>query len=266
MFLLLLQVTSAQKTELRISTGYNISSGSQYFLSDIQGSNGTFSYEKVDASLGRGVNLLVGIDHSWKSWLGLSVNINYLKTLPAVKGKTEFASLSDYYYSEDNKWRSMVAEISPALLLKVPGKKINPYSSLGFTVPFYSKIKVTANYSSYGLGIPLSKGEKTKIYKLKNTIGYNATMGIAPEINKKVSFFLEARLVSQSIQVKKSSLTSDIANGNERINTYTVSQKETVYVKKLGSQSYNSNEPVKQLGFSLPYSSIGLNLGLSIKL
>jgi len=267
LFLLIFQINNAQKTELKISTGYHFSSGSQYFISDIDNSYNNFSSKRIDASLGRGLAIAAGINYFFNSWLGISTDIGYKKTMPEVSGKTEFNSFTDYSYSEENKWNAELIEVSPSFILKIPGNKINPYSKFGLVVPIYSKIKVTGNYSSRSFGIQTNTGENTKIFRLKNTIGYTASMGIAPELkNKKVSFLAEIQLMSHSIQAKKSTLTSDISNGVEKIDTYTVAAKETIYVKELSNQSYNSNEPVKQLGFSLPYSSIGLNIGLSIKL
>jgi hypothetical protein len=266
-FLLIFQINNAQKTELKISTGYHFSSGSQYFISEIDNSYSNFSSKRIDASLGRGLAVSAGINYFFKPWMGISTDINYKKTLPGVSGKTEFNSFTDYSYSEENKWNSELMEVSPSLILKIPGKKINPYSKFGFVVPFYSRLKVTGNYSARSFGIPTNTGENTKIFRLKNTIGYTASIGIAPELkNKKISFIAEIQLLSHSIQAKKSTLTSDISNGVERIDTYTVSAKETIYVKELGTQSYNPDEPRKEIGFSLPYSSIGLNIGLSIKL
>ena len=260
------QVINAQKAELKISTGYHFSSSSQYFISDVNSSYNNFSSRRIDASLGRGLAVSTGINYSLKSWMGISMDIAYKKTLPSVSGKTEFNSVTDYSYSEKTRWRSELAVASPSFILKIPGKKINPYSEFGLVVPLYSKVRLQANYSATSFGIPTNKGERTLIFRLKNTIGYAASMGIAPELNKKISLLADIQLVSHSIQAKKSTLTSDISNGVERVDTYNVSAKETIYVKKLGNQSYNSNEPAKQIGFTLPYSSIGLNVGLSIKL
>lgn len=259
------QVTRAQKTELKFSMGYDFSSASQYFISEIEDSNNSYNYKKVDASLGRGLVASAGIHRLLKPWLGISIDADYRKSLPAVKGTTKVNTFTDYSYSEDNKWSSQIIEVSPSVILKIPGQKINPYSKFGFVVPVYSKIKVEGRYTASSFSWS-SSGENTKIYRLKNTIGYNAAIGIAPAINKKVSFIAEIRLSSQSIQVKKSTLTSDIVNGSEMIGTYTVSMKETIYVKKLDNQQYNADEPTRELGFSLPYSSIGLHAGLSIKL
>ena len=258
-------ISSAQTTALRLSTGYNFSAGSQYFLSELEGSTGNYTYQRVDASLGRGINVAAGVDYLCKDWLGFSLDISYLKTAPPVKGNTEFNTVVDYSYSEENKWRSNIAEVSPALLLKIPGKKLNPYSRFGLLIPFYSKIKVTADYTSRSFAM-VTTGKKTTIFRLQSTLGYTATAGIAPEINKKLSFVAEARLLSHAIRVKKSTLTSDIVNGTERADSYLVAQKEVIYVKKADNQPYNGNEPRKELAFSLPYSSIGLTVGLSIKL
>jgi hypothetical protein len=267
LFMFFFQINNAQKAELKISSGYHFSSGSQYFISDIDNSYNDFSSKKIDASLGRGLAIAAGINYFFNSWVGISMDIAYKKTMPPVSGKTEFNSFTDYSYSEENKWNSELMQVAPTLILKIPGKKINPFSKFGFVVPFYSKIEVTGNYSSRSFGIQTNTGENTKIFHLKNTIGYIASMGIAPELkNKKFSFLAEIQLLSHSIQAKKSTLTSDISNGVETIDNYTIAAKETIYVKELRNQSYNSNEPTKQLGFSLPYSSIGLNIGLSIKL
>lgn len=220
----------------------------------------------MDASLGRGWEIRCGVDYPLKSWIGLSIDANYKKSVPPIKGSFLLSGAAEYYQKEENKWNSQLIEISPSLLLKIPGKKLNPYSRFGFVLPIYSKIKVTGDYKIITM-TGMTTGKNEKIFRLKNTLGYTASVGIAPEINKKLSFIAEARLVSHGIQAKKSTLTSNVVNGTERIDTYPVAQKEVIYVKKMdGQSSYNSNEPRREIGFSLPYSSIGLNVGLSIKL
>ena len=263
--LVIFQTINAQETRMRIGAGYNFSSASQHFLSDIESSSNNYSYKKVDASLGRGLEIRGGIDHLFKPWIGISVDANYRKSLPTIKGTFLYSSAADNYYKEENKWTSQLIEISPSLLLKIPGKKINPYSRFGFVVPIYSKIKVTGEYIRITF-IDMTTGENEKIFRLKNTLGYTASVGIAPELNKRITFFAEVGLLSQSIQVKRSTLTSDKVNGVEKIDTYNTATKETIYVKKTNNQGYNPDQPRKELGFSLPYSSIGLNAGLSIKL
>ena len=263
--LVIFQTLCAQETQLRLGAGYNFSSASQHFLSEIESSGNNYSYKKVDASLGRGLEIRCGIDHLIKPWIGISIDANYRKSLPPIKGNFLYSNAADNYYKEENKWTSQLIEISPSLLLKIPGKKINPYSRFGFVVPIYSKIKVTGEYTRITF-TGTTTGENEKIFRLKNTLGYKASVGIAPELNKKITFFAEVGLVSQSIQVKKSTLTSDKVNGVEKIDTYNTATKETIYVKKINNQSYNPDQPRKELGFSLPYSSIGFNTGLSIKL
>jgi hypothetical protein len=263
--LFIAQAVDAQNLEFNFGGGYHFSSASQFFIDNISSSGSTTSYKRIASSFGRGISAIAGLRYSLSHWLDLWIDVRYAFSVPAVKGSTVFSGI-DYYYNESNKWKSRVLQASPSIGLKIASQKLQPYARLGITVPVYSRINVSASYTSSGFGGPIATGSNRKIYRLKHTAGYTAAAGIAPALSKKLSVFVEVDIISQAIQVRRSSLVSDIVNGVEKIDTYPTATRETIYVRKLDSQTYDPNEPSRQLGFSLPYSSIGLNAGLRVKL
>jgi hypothetical protein len=137
---------------------------------------------------------------------------------------------------------------------------------MGVLLPFYSHLEEDADWGAvYMAGS--ANGRSHKVFRLRNTAGYNAAVGIAPKLDKHMALFAEINIQSMAILARHSELTSDLQNGVEKIGTYTTYAKETDYVKKTdGNYQYSDNKPAQQLTFSFPYSSIGIHIGVSFKL
>lgn len=264
LFVLPTAFCQAQKTSLHIGSGYAFSATSQTLLLNNYNSNSFSRTEIVKASLGRGTGIVAGVRHWIRPWIGIALDADYRKTLPAIKGSSRSTGI-DYSYNSENKWKSQAVFVSPSILFKVVGRKLNPYAAVGILVPVYSRVNMKSAYTSSGFGGTTSGGSEQKM-TLKNTVGFNSSLGIAPAINKRFSFFASLNLQAISIQAKKSTMLSIKANGVEMIDAYTTNDREILYVKKLKDNTYDENKPRKEIGFSLPYSSIGVSAGLQINL
>jgi hypothetical protein len=264
LFFMTIHLAMAQKSSFRFSAGYHFSTAGQTLLNNNLFNNYASSTKKVDASFGRGIQLSAGYQHWIKSWFGWAVDVDYGRTLPPVKGSTKTISI-DYSYSEETKWKSNHVFVIPSMVFKIAGNKLNPWASFGVIVPAYARLRVTAAYSTYGFG-PEQSGVIKRTMTVKHTLGASSSLGIAPSINKHLTFFTALQIRSIAIQAKKMTVTSDKINGVEQIGSYSRAAKETFYVKKLKDELYFDDKPRKETGFSLPFSSVGVVAGLQINL
>ncbi|HTD93473.1 MAG TPA: hypothetical protein VK644_06665 [Chitinophagaceae bacterium] len=264
LFFMFVHLAMAQKSSFRFGTGYHFSTAGQTLLNINLYNNYASSSRKVDASLGRGIRLTAGYQHWLRSWFGFAVDVDYARTAPPVKGSTHTNSI-DYNYSEETKWKSDQFFIIPSMVFKIAGNKLNPWASFGVIVPAYGRLRTNVAYTTSGFG-PGQSGISKRTVTVKHTLGASSSLGIAPSINKHLTFFTALQIRAISIQAKKMTTTSDLLNGVEQIDTYSRSAKETIYVRKLKYQLYDSDQPRKETGYSLPFSSVGIIAGLQINL
>ena len=256
----------AQKSwELRMNAGYDFSTASQYLLDQINNNMNAYSSRSVNSSFGRGLGFGGDVTCWINRYFGFMAGGSYHIMTPPVKGYA-YNNFIDAGSSSNSTWHSSTALAIAGIALKVPDTRLHPYARMSLVLPVYSHIREDADWSSWGWG-GSTQGQYKKTYRLRNTAGYTAAIGIAPALNKRLALFAEINIQSLAALARRSTLTSYTQNGVEKINTYKTIQKETRYVKKMdGNFPYNENEPLEELTFSFPYSSIGIHAGVSIKL
>ena len=263
---LLLPALAQKQWELRVAAGYDFSTVSQYGIQHSSNTSLSNNSRVVNTSLARGI--AAGATATW--WLSRYVGIvaggSYHSTTPAVKG-TSFYNLGiDAFGSTESKWNTRVALAEAGFALTIPDTKLNPYTRLSLLLPVYARVSEDVNWGDATI-VGFSNGSYKKTYRLRHTAGYNAAVGIAPLLNKHIALLAEINLQSLSILVRHSSMTSYVEKGVEKIETLTVSSKEVDFVKKINyNYPYSPGQPAQELTYTLPYSSIGLRVGVAIKL
>jgi hypothetical protein len=256
---------SQQKFELRLGAGYSFSTGSGYKLDNTGYGNG--NPNSVDGSFGGGVSL--NADATWwlNSVFGVSAGGSFNTTAPDVKGHYLVDLMAvDNYSRSDFSWHANTGLAMAGIALRIPHVKLNPYARMGVLLPVYSSLKEDATWTNTTIA-GTTGGDYKRTFKLGNTPGYSASMGIAPQLNKHLALFAEVNIQALSILARRATLTSYVVRGTETINMYNANFKETIYEKNPAPPYTNDpNQPSHQTTFSFPYNSIGLHIGVSIKL
>lgn len=257
----------AQINRFEFAAGFHGSTASQYLLDNADNAFGSQSYNQVLASMARGASLQLRFHRQLKNWLALGLGLRALQTVPAVKGRNH-VEFVDYYYHETTKWNSTLVNLTPGFTIQVPEHTLQPYAGFFFLLPVYARLKTEGDYQYSSFGGPVGSGTIKTRYRLRHSLGFQTTAGIATQSRKGMSWFAEMSICTQSVLLKKSTITSDIRNGVETIGQYTRYARETDYVKELVAQSRpaTTDEPQQKLSFPIPYSSIGLQGGIRIKL
>jgi hypothetical protein len=265
LWLFLLPAAAQEKITLRIGAGYHLAAGSQHILDKVENVNGPGNTNTVTSSFGRGISF--SADATW--WLspilGVSAGGSYLITTPQLKGIYQSYISIDASSGSDKTMRSGSTMAMAGIALKIPHTKLHPYARFGVLLPVSTQIRVDANWSNVTI-TGFTHGTYRQTFKLRNTAGYTASVGLAPALNKHLSLFAEINLQSLAILARSATLDSYTTNGVEQIGTYPIASRKTIYVKKQQFEPYDPNGPGKALTFSFPYSSIGANIGIDIKL
>ena len=249
--------------ELSLGAGYGLAAGSQRLPDEVYDS-GLSTAKSARTSFGRGLHF--NADATWwiNSVAGLTAGGSYLITTPAINGRQEYPGV-DFGYSVSGKWHSHIAVAMAGIALTIPRTRLHPYIRMGALVPVYSRVTENADLkSSFFTGMNYASFKKS--FHLRNTLGYTASAGIAPRLNKHLALFVEGNFQSLVIKARNSTLTSYTTGGVEQISNYNTSARKTIYVKKPEGYVYSPDTPRQALIFSFPYSSIDARMGISIKL
>ncbi len=266
------QGSRAQFFYIGLGGGYGFPAAKQSFGEDsksVQSSSGGYSeYTAHPASFGSGINAGLFFGYMLNSNMGFELGASYL-----MGSKTEFKSeysnsdINGGVYSSEQTsvYEGKMMRLVPSLRLSVGDKKLRPYMKVGLIVSVGNKLINEQNYkSSYSFG-GSSSNSSSREYTGGIGLGFHGGLGINYLMNEKFMLFAECAANYQSWAPLKGTLTKSIYNGIDQLATADKAEKEIEFVDSYTEDSnaaYNPNEPSKATKFYLPFSSIGLNIGL----
>ncbi len=172
-------------------------------------------------------------------------------------------------------------------------KKIMPYARFGLMIPVGGKTvtNVTQDFDVPTLmqGPPFYLKNDSLIAqrletKGKLSLGFQSAVGMQYNI-RKIGLFIEVAHQALSVRADKTTLVNYTENGNDRIDTKTVYEKETHYMDEMNSQSNNMEynpkvfqnasgnydrnapgfqKPKEEIRLVSQFSNIGVNIGLRL--
>ena len=262
-FILIIFINSygySQKLAINIDAGYGLkiasSSYSEGRYSFIDINNGELSLIKY--SLGSGLNLNSELEYSPIRFLKFGLGIGYLSS--SFSFKHNFGS-----YIENNRVSAKMIRFSPYLKGKINLDKFNLYFRLGYILGLNGEIILKKDWTS-------SQGDQSVTKRRFNenlSHGAVSGLGIEYEITTRIFILAEVKLFIQSFGPGKKELFVSTTNGENRLDEIEPRRIHTNYVTSYKSDALAFNDPLKpevQLIQFYPFSSIGLNLGLSYKI
>lgn len=249
----------AQGAYVNINAGYglNMSSQNLYYFDfyNSTSSSNSDTYEQVNVSLGKGLNLGGAFGYMFNENIGAELGISYLLGGKSKAKDTYTGGTTDYTLS------SKMLRINPSLVIASGFENINPYAKFGLIICSGS---IMYEYNDNDNGdISLMK------IKLNGGIGLGLSSGIGAMINisDNMSFFGELNMVNLSYAPTKGVLTEATYNGVDQLPSMTTSEKEIEFVDSYTYSSSNppaDTQPSKELKQKLPFGSFGVNIGLRI--
>jgi opacity protein-like surface antigen len=213
--------------------------------------------ELVNYSLGKGLNFGGAFGYNFNKNIGAEVGVSYLL---GGESKTENKFLNGD--TRESIISAKMLQIRPTLVISAGMEKVNPYAKFGVLL---SSGKITATRNNTFTG---GSGQGIEEFKGGMQLGFQAGLGAEFMITEKLAFFAELNLNSLSYSPKESEITKDETRIGSVVTNNLIGDDvidiKTVYEDSLTTSTTapNVNEPDKALKFTIPFGSVGLNVGI----
>lgn len=153
----------------------------------------------------------------------------------------------------------------PALRISLGEGSFRPYAKLGLVIGLTTKFGFTYDYQYTNTSGNVRLSEQEIEYTGGISIGAAGAIGANYYITDNIGIFAEVGVIAQEHAPKKSELVKYTDDGVDQLDTYTTSMKETEFVDEYTVTSPNASQdsPNKSLKQYHPFSSIGLNIGVT---
>jgi hypothetical protein len=242
---------------LNIGPGFGINAASQSFDNNVTNNNSSADYEDVHGSLGKGMNLGIGLGLMIHKNIAIELGLNYLKGTNIKTTNTD--NSSSPFVVKTNTRKASMLRIVPAVVFTVGEGNLKPYARVGFIVGVAGKM--ISDYTETGSG----EIDKTTKFSGRIALGYATALGIKYGSGK-VSYFGELGMINQSWAPAKSEITALTKNGTDQLANLTTSEIETEYIGSYSSSTLatDENAPAQKVKKYFPMSSFGINVGIRI--
>jgi opacity protein-like surface antigen len=243
-----------------VNVGYATSSAGATNVLNVQNSSNTTTVDEVEAikfSFGKGANAGLSFGYMFNENIGAELGIQYL-----MGGKTKYTNTttSTFVNSTNNgEVAAKMVQIKPTIVLATSMKNITPYAKIGMVI---GSGKITEkNNSTFGTTTPSTSNRKIE-YKGGTALGFTAAVGLNFSVSKSLSLSGELNMVNMQYSPKKGTITEYFENGVDKLSTLSVSNKETEYSNKVNDTPTPSTVPSKGTTITMPFGSIGINVGV----
>ncbi|MDD4603379.1 MAG: outer membrane beta-barrel protein [Bacteroidales bacterium] len=154
-------------------------------------------------------------------------------------------------------------EIVPALVISpnLGSKTIRPYTRLGVIIGVMNSINTKDDETILGHTINFNLK-----YSGGVVVGGSAALGADFNLGKMFSLYAEIIYDALSYAPTKGKFTKFEADGVDMLPNMKTCDKEVKFVKDLTGYTPQDGEPSQELKNSYPFNSLGLNIGVKIKL
>jgi hypothetical protein len=261
--------TYAQKFYLRAGAGYAFPHASQSDFAygvNVSGMSyqATFGHaadiKKVSFSEGANASIALG----YKIHPNIAVDLGISAVIAPKKYESTMGDSSanpQYYFINRYKISSRSSLfLMPAIVFMTDNKSLNFFSRLGIALPVGGQIIIEGETDNLYTGdLYYSRFELTSRF----AVGIHGALGVKYSIAKKIGLFLEANGISMNRYAKELRRVEYKENGQDQLSTLTPSDLVTEYDFNYNYVSnYKPYSPSKERTFSLPYSNVGLSLGI----
>jgi hypothetical protein len=254
-FYFIAQQSFAQKMYVNVHAGYNFNSAPLTSINSTSNGSSSTTYDRVDISLGKGVNLDAAFGYMFNKHFGTELAVSYL-----IGGTTTLTNNTTSSKSTTNFSSSML-RFMPSIIMSTEFGKIYPYAKFGLILGS-GAYTITEDEKSTSSG---STNFTSTKYDGGFAFGYFSGFGVSYKINDKISLLSEISIVSLSYAPSKGEVTESKSNGVDMLPNMTIRDKQTEYSDNYtvdNNSSSNTSVARKSIKQSLPFSSIGFSLGV----
>jgi len=266
MFISLFSIAAYSQFYINVGGGYNLGIATQSLFSNYESTDNIQKIENVKTSLGKGLDFGLNLGYMFNGNIGIDLQCSYLlgdETTGEFKDNYTFFS-SNYYDYEKISIKSQMFRVNPSIIIASGFDKLDPYAKFGVILGFGS---ITLNYLYEEYENNQLQDKEVVKWKMDGgmAFGISSALGLMYHISDLISVYGELNLVGMSYAPKKGVMTEYTINGTDQLPGLTTDDKEIDFVDDITYDYDNppsSAEPMKELKFYFPYSSIGLNIGV----
>lgn len=215
-------------------------------------------FSEVNASFGKGINYNLNIGYQVNPHLGFELGLGRFMGGTIEANQLYKNGWTINYTAHASQWR-----VNPMLVLSGKEGKLTPYGKFGILLgsgkTFFTKDEITSsnrhNVESWELSGGLSKG-------------FNAALGLKYGLSDKLSINAEIALIAMNYAPQSGKMVEYLINDNDNLSSLDTKDTQVIFDSKVDFSSQNQSkfDPTVTLKTWLPYSSMGLNIGISYKL
>lgn len=273
--LLLTGTVKAQKIYFRGGVGYALPQGGQIYgfggyplsgkySANYTGNDPVETFDVKKSSFSAGVHGVVAAGMLLTKHIGVELGADIglaTKKMTLEVLQVDPGSSSKQTITQQSK---LPIFVMPALVIQ-SGGKINVYARGAVVIPVKSKISsdisATETYATGGGSVT----EVTNVsitHTASMTPGFGGAMGVKIKPAKHIAVWGEVNMTSLTLHFKESELTKYYIDG-EDVLPYLTPEQKTIKYKLKGTSTGTTNV---QMSESIPYSNIGVNVGISFEL
>jgi hypothetical protein len=255
------------------------------------------SFKTSKNGLGQGVRAGLGLGYIVSDFINLGIDADMYWSVGDIVANYGYQYTSEYgapldsvkyRYSSNEGVTATMINLMPNITFKAISKpNFYIYNRLGVCVGLSTQVKYTNvtddyqqfDYNSLGPSNPrtiISEKfeEKESEYQGGVSLGYFASLGVQAKLTQQLRVFAEVQAINIYYTPKKLVLTKYTLNGADRFSqpTTTTSEKETVFLAEYTTNNSQSNDdesvtsqPTKASKIKMPFSSVGLSIGLAFR-
>lgn len=205
--------------------------------------------EGIKLNYGKGLTGNLALGYMFSPNIGAELGFGYL-----TGRETEVQSVFNNRV-ENNLYSSRMFLLTPALVISAGKEGLNPYAKFGLIA---AKGKVVHEMSLSQNGILEVETHQTGGWGL----GLQAALGLEFGLTEQLGFFTELNMNNLSYSPEKAEIVAYRYNGADYLPTLSVRARETTYVDTYNTEQTASGAPRAELKENLPFSSIGLQVGV----
>ena len=213
----------------------------------------------VPFSLGKGANFGLNIGYMFTSNLGAELGVDYL-----LGSDNKFNNRDADFpgYSEQLRLSGKMIQFKPAVVFRAGTGNLKPYAKVGVVVGVGSKI--TSEYEEREPEFNYSY-DWYEEYNGGTAVGFHGALGVDYALNNQMSLFGEVLATGLNYSPEKGKVTRYNRDGQDRLSTLNTNEREITFVDTNDNVNSSNTQPRKELKFSAPFSSVGLNVGVKYR-
>ncbi len=246
--------------------GYNFTTGIGTSKDYVENMDSSYSTHYSRGSYGKGADISLGFGRMMSKNFGMELGIGVIigaknkennQYLVSYNGISGIDQQSKYYLANTFKF-------NPKIVIEVPLKNEHAfYGKIGYVFGF-GNTKIHADeITNYSTG-EVDNGTYEWAYKGGFVSGSTTSLGFKLKAEKDAFFFIELTSENLSRKFKKGSMTYSVENGQNTLNSRSVSSKEILFEDKVTTDpngTPDQNQPKKYAAYRYNYSSVGFKIG-----